>query len=55
MSNMKNFNADKHCVEISSSLQSLTLTYDQEKYLNTLLMKIKDITDKHALQQSNEI
>ena len=40
--NMKNFDA------ISSSLQSLTVTDNQETYLNSFLTKIQDITSKHA-------
>ena len=45
---MKNFDANIHCEEISSSLQSLTVANNQEIHLNSFLTKIQDITNKHA-------
>ena len=45
---MKNFDANMYCEEISSSLQSLTVTDNQKIYLNSFLRKIQDITNKHA-------
>ena len=44
MRNIKYFDADKYCEEISSSSQSLTFADVQEIYLNSLVMKIQDMT-----------
>ena len=45
---MKHFNSELYCEDIINGVQSLIFCSDQEEYLKNLLLKLKEITDKHA-------